>query len=381
MSMNPPVNLSHRIRRYISRQPVTNLIFVLLSGLAVVIAPIVATNVDGGTNPCKSKEAEERLFCEANPAVVKVEVGNSSGSGVILSADGLVLTNAHVVGEEKDVRISFPDTQTGGDVYVSGKVVGYGPEGLDLAAIQLTGEGFDYVQSLADSVAVGQRVYAIGTQVGQFRNTLTAGIVSRVDTENGLIQTDAAINPGSSGGPLLNSEGELVGINTAIYSREGIVNTGIAFAISVEEVEEFLQLVEDDEAPTEPTTPPIPRRVLVMDGTFSPGELTAQSPTLEDDSFFDVYVFEGRAGQQVELAMQSQDVDSYLILLGPDGELVAEDNDSLGNGHAGIALTLPADGVYTVLANTYEAGDTGRYQIGGLLTDADQNANQSQSTN
>lgn len=348
-----------------------------LLGLAMLASPFAITSLRASGNPCEGKEVEERLYCEFNSAVVKIEIDGSAGSGVIMSEDGLVLTNAHVVQDATDVRVSFPDSETGGEVYVTGKVIAYGEEGLDLAAVQLSGASFNHVSTLSDSISVGQRVYAIGTPFQEFRNTLTAGIVSRIDTEKDLIQTDAAINPGNSGGPLFNAEGELVGVNTAIYTSQEGGNIGIGFAIPAETVEAFLKDVENGTASTEPQVAEIvpgiyqDPQLLTMNGAFIAGEISEESNVFDDQSYFDAYIFEGQAGQVVEIVMESGDVDSYLMLFGPNGEGIAEDDDSYGNSNAYITVTLPEDGVYTIFANTYEAGEMGRYQIGGLLTDAE----------
>ena len=127
-----------------------------------------------------------------------------------------------------------------------GDVVGYGDNRIDLAAVRLRGNpGNLPVVSIAapNSVRVGQRAFAIGSPFG-LQGTLTVGIISRIDTQRGLIQTDAAINPGNSGGPLLNSNGELIGVNTSIFttSRSG-GSVGIGFAIPTEEVDPFLAAV------------------------------------------------------------------------------------------------------------------------------------------
>lgn len=349
-----------------------------LVGLSLVAAAPLAVNaLRASADPCADKDIEEKLYCQFNPAVVKVEIGDGAGSGVIVSEDGLMLTNAHVVQDASDVRVSFPDNETGGEVYVSGEVIAYGEDGLDLAAVQLQGDGFDHVSELSEAVSVGQRVYAIGTPFQAFRNTLTAGIISRIDEDMGLIQTDAAINPGNSGGPLFNADGELVGVNTAIYAAQDGGNIGIGFAIPADTVEAFLAAVEDGTAPTEPQIAAVEPGIyqdpemLVMDGTFMTGQITEESNVFDDRSYFDAYVFEGRAGQVVEIAMESVDVDAYLMLFGPNGDPIAEDDDSFGNGNAYLAVTLPEDGIYTIFANTYEPGETGRYQIGGLLMEAE----------
>ena len=93
----------------------------------------------------------------------------------------------------------------------------------------------------SEKIKVGQKVFAIGNPFG-FNGTLTQGIISRIDYSKNRIQTDAAINPGSSGGPLLNKKGEIIGINQAIYNPDNnISNIGIGFAIPINSVKEYLE--------------------------------------------------------------------------------------------------------------------------------------------
>ena len=96
----------------------------------------------------------------------------------------------------------------------------------------------------SESLKVGQKVLAIGNPFG-FNGTLTQGIISRIDYAKGKIQTDAAINPGCSGGPLLNSSGEVIGINQSIYNPDNnISNIGIGFAIPINDAKKFIQLAK-----------------------------------------------------------------------------------------------------------------------------------------
>lgn len=152
------------------------------------------------------------------------------GSGVIVTADGYVLTNNHVVDHAQDVRVSLQD----GTEYTA-KVVGTDPK-TDLAVLKLNATGLPAIQMTdSEGVEVGDTVLAIGNPFG-IGQTVTSGIVSAtgrsaigLDYED-FIQTDAAINPGNSGGALVDAEGRLIGINTAILSRSG-GNQGIGFAI------------------------------------------------------------------------------------------------------------------------------------------------------
>jgi serine protease Do len=153
------------------------------------------------------------------------------GSGVIVSADGLILTNSHVVKDADEINVNLSDKRS-----FKAKVIGADPES-DIAVIKIEAKGLP-IATMGDStkLRVGEIVLAVGNPFGLNR-TVTSGIVSAkgranvgiIDYED-FIQTDAAINPGNSGGPLVNIQGEVVGINTAIASRSGGYQ-GIGFAI------------------------------------------------------------------------------------------------------------------------------------------------------
>jgi serine protease Do len=156
---------------------------------------------------------------------------NSLGSGVIVSADGYIVTNAHVVEKADEIKVLLSDKRE-----FTGKVVGSDPKS-DIAVIKIKGKDLPTL-SWGDSekLEVGEYVLAIGNPFG-LNSTITLGIVSAVGRANmgieqyeNFIQTDAAINPGNSGGALVNTRGELIGINTAIFSRTG-GSMGIGFAI------------------------------------------------------------------------------------------------------------------------------------------------------
>ncbi len=157
----------------------------------------------------------------------------SLGSGVITSADGYILTNNHVIENADEIHIRFNNHKE-----YEAKIIGR-DKMTDLALIKIEPEGKLPFVKLGDSdkLRVGDWVVAIGNPFG-FEQTVTAGIVSGKGRTLGggaydnFIQTDASINPGNSGGPLFNLNGEMVGINTAIYSRSG-GNIGIGFAIPV----------------------------------------------------------------------------------------------------------------------------------------------------
>jgi serine protease Do len=156
------------------------------------------------------------------------------GSGFIISADGYILTNAHVVAEFDDVTVRLADSKR----EFKAKVVGVDKR-TDVALLKVDGSGLP-TATLGNSAQLepGQWVAAIGSPFG-FSNTITAGIVSATgrslpaESYVPFIQTDVAVNPGNSGGPLINLKGEVVGINSQIYSRTGGY-MGVSFAIPIE---------------------------------------------------------------------------------------------------------------------------------------------------
>jgi serine protease Do len=152
------------------------------------------------------------------------------GSGFILSADGFVMTNAHVVDGADEVLVTLTDKRE-----FKARIVGTDRR-TDIAVVKLEATGLPFVKiGDSDRLKVGEWVVAIGSPFG-LENTVTAGIVSAKQRDTGdylpFIQTDVAINPGNSGGPLLNLKGEVVGINSQIFSRSGGY-MGIAFAIPI----------------------------------------------------------------------------------------------------------------------------------------------------
>ncbi len=178
------------------------------------------------------------VYQKASPGVVTIKAGRSSGSGSIIAAEGLVLTNEHVVRDSRSGRVSVKTAN--GRAY-TGQVIATDKKN-DLALVRLNANQRLPIISLANanSIRVGQQVYAIGSPFG-LEGTLTTGILSRIDEKDGDLQTDAALNQGNSGGPLLNSRGELIGVNKSIISssREG-GNIGIGFATSVRVARDFI---------------------------------------------------------------------------------------------------------------------------------------------
>lgn len=160
------------------------------------------------------------------------QVPRGVGSGFIISADGFVLTNAHVVEGADEVFVTLTDKRE-----FKAKIIG-SDRRTDVALVKIEGNNLPSL-TMGDSskIRVGEWVIAIGSPFG-LENTVTAGIISANSRDTGdylpLIQTDVAVNPGNSGGPLINMRGEVIGINSQIYSRSGGY-MGISFAVPIDE--------------------------------------------------------------------------------------------------------------------------------------------------
>ncbi len=186
------------------------------------------------------EETVIRVARTATPAVVSVSRRGGSGSGIIVRSDGIILTNAHVVGTARTVEVRTADGRT-----FTGNVLGLDPT-VDTAVVRVNASNLPAAPlGDSDKLEVGQVAVAIGNPLGLER-TVTRGVVSAtnrapegVDIAAGLIQTDAAINPGNSGGPLLDSSGRVIGINTATYSG----TTGLGFAVPINVATDVMQQI------------------------------------------------------------------------------------------------------------------------------------------
>ena len=218
------------------------------------------------------------------PAVVRVEQlpdgknpGGGVGSGVVIAGDGLVLTNSHVVGGGSRVKLSFADGSPR-----EARVLGDDPD-TDLALLRTDLPSGTPAAALGDSKALrrGQLVVAIGNPLG-FESTVTAGVVSALGRSlratsgrliDDVIQTDAALNPGNSGGPLVSSAGEVVGINTAMISRAQGICFAVASNTAVFVVSEFIATLDSGRGRVRRAhigiaaeTVPLPRRIGLATG-------------------------------------------------------------------------------------------------------------------
>ena len=181
------------------------------------------------------------IYEKINPAIVSIDShlgdGISCGTGCIIKSNGTILTSAHIIEDSNNIII----TMSNGEDYKAEVLKKIG-ENKDIAILKISVPYELKTVKLGNSekIKVGDSVLALGNPFG-FNGTLTKGIISRIDYSKNRIQTDAAINPGSSGGPLLNSHGEIIGINQAIYNPDNnISNVGIGFAIPVNIIKEYL---------------------------------------------------------------------------------------------------------------------------------------------
>ena len=182
-----------------------------------------------GAQPQLAEQTIIRVAQQASPAVVLVERQGGSGSGVVIRRDGVILTNAHVVGEANAVTVTLADGRR-----LDGRVLGRDPT-VDVAVVRIPATDAP-VAPIGDSdqLVPGQTAVAIGNPLG-YERSVTTGVVSGLNRSirgaslEALIQTDAAINPGNSGGPLLDSQGRVIGINTAIIPAA----SGLGFAVPI----------------------------------------------------------------------------------------------------------------------------------------------------
>jgi serine protease Do len=206
------------------------------SGAAVVNISVTEKPSKSGMGQGGDEDPLSQFFHRNMPSPEKTPPSHGIGSGFIVSADGYVLTNAHVVADASEVTVKLTDRRE-----FAAKVIGVDKRS-DVALIKIAATGLPFVH-FGDPTKIkpGQWAIAIGSPFG-FENSVTAGVVSATgrtlpDDSNSsyvpFIQTDAAVNPGNSGGPLFNVDGQVIGINSQIYSRTGGY-MGMSFAIPID---------------------------------------------------------------------------------------------------------------------------------------------------
>jgi putative serine protease PepD len=236
------------------------------AGRSTPVAPAAAASVQSGSAGTRREVASTALtatqiYQQDSPGVVSIKAvtseGEDSGTGIVLNEQGLILTNDHVIGGASSIAVSSNATTSaaraatlvGEEANSDLALIRVDPSGLGLKPLKLVS---------STSVRVGDPVYAIGNPYG-LNQSLTRGIVSALGREisapdgvriTGAIQTDAALNPGNSGGPLLNDQGEVIGVNSQIASDAASVagsqpgSTGVGFAIPSNTVVRAITAIE-----------------------------------------------------------------------------------------------------------------------------------------
>lgn len=265
---------------------------------------------------------EEFIFPKIKKEKEKTKIGG--GSGFIVSEDGYVLTCNHVVGDpEADYTVILDPKHK-----YQAKVLARDPL-IDVAVLKIEGKNFPYLE-LGDSskIELGETVVAIGNPLGEFEDTLSAGIVSGLSRKitaygglpfkatslRGLIQTDAAINPGNSGGPLVNMEGKVIGINTAMVM--GAQNIGFAIPINyakriLEEVKKYGKI----------RRPFLGIRYIILNKEISQANRLPvdYGALIVRESFGEKAIVEGSAAEKAGLK-------EYDIILEFDGKKITQEN-------------------------------------------------------
>jgi hypothetical protein len=329
------------------------------------------------TCPISSAVAQNTVVIadRAGPAVVTLKSYDSRGDAISQGSgffvpDGRIVSNAHVV--EGAARVEVFSAE--------GRLLGSVPHAealsseVDIVVLPRLGSTPSTVPLETRLPEVGEDVVVIGAPLG-LANTVSTGIVSSVRAVRGvtLIQITAAISEGSSGGPVLNTAGAVVGVsvaslgdgqalNFAVPSRDVAALTAsppgrVPFpdptGTAALQVADALQYDDDME------WLPVELRI----GEAVTGRLDVNDPTLDDGSAFEYYEFSGAAGDRLVLQMRSQAFDAYLSVMALDTDWSQSDDDGGRGTDAELHVTLPHEGQYVVVANSLEPGEFGEYSL------------------
>ncbi|HEU0302029.1 MAG TPA: S1C family serine protease [Longimicrobium sp.] len=324
--------------------------------------------------PAAAQEDISSLVQQVTPSVVTLKSFGSSGrqistgSGFALP-DGRIVTNAHVVRGAANVEVFNAQGSLVGAVQHAEAL----SNSVDIAILPRV-EGVPGLVLAAEEPAVGTRIAAVGAPIG-LSNTVSDGIVSSIREIEGqrLIQITAPISAGSSGGPVVDGEGRVVGVSVA--SMRGGQN--LNFAVPVANVRVLAASAPGQIAFSTARGPSADggMRGGVDEGDARPledrvpveGTLDFDDPLLADNSFFELWSFEAEQGDQVLVAMTSSDFDTYLsvgrMVDGRYIEIGANDDVGGFSRNSRLVLRIPRDGQYLVRANSLRGGATGTYTL------------------
>jgi hypothetical protein len=317
----------------------------------------------------------------ASPAVVTLHAFNSTGREVSLGSgfflpDGRIATNRHVVEGATRMTAQASNDRTLGTAEYA-EAVG---RTADLAILPRIGAPPATLPLATRLPEAGESVVVIGAPEG-LSNTVSTGIVSAIRSIQGrtLVQISAPISHGSSGGPVLNMRGEVIGVSVSVLSEGQNLN----FAVPATELLTLSQARPEriaftgnlrgdsrgDSPGGRPTGPDVSTQNLarlprIAVGQTVTGRLVASDFVRPDGSYADSYVYMGHAGERITAALQSRDFDSYLVVDDPRSATWQEvDDDSGGGLDSELTVTLPRDGPYLIVANSVAAEATGSYTM------------------
>lgn len=317
----------------------------------------------------------------ANPAVITLNTYNASGrqtglgSGFFLS-DGRIATNRHVVEGSSRIDVMTVDGRKLGTVSYAEAVGGATADLAILPRVTNPPATLPLARGLPEA---GEGVVVIGAPEG-LSNTVSTGIVSAIRQLTGrtLVQISAPISHGSSGGPVLNMRGEVIGVSVSVLSEGQNLN----FAVPVTELSRLatgprgrIDFSGDlrfggrgtgrGSAPSERDISDLNLGTLprITAGQTVTGRLTTGDFRRPDGSYADAYVYTGRAGEVITVTLRSNAFDAWAVVDDPTGPMREHDDDSGGNLDAQLSVTLPHAGQYLIVANSVAEGATGAYTL------------------
>jgi serine protease Do len=315
------------------------------------------------------------LFERSKDAVVTIKTDGGTGSGFLISKDGLVVTNKHVVKNEEAQVADKVTVVLADGTEIAANVLGVSRH-QDLALIRIPKQSRLKFLNLAkpETIKVGQNVYALGSPLG-IENVFTAGVLNKIDKSTFDLYHDARINHGNSGGPLLNSRGEVIGVNYRGKTGQAD-DTTISVAIKIDRVHEvianykgkhsnFISIANIDKRTKLVALPTTGKAIA---GSFKAGD-EADERNIHHRG----YMLKGRANHKLTIEMSSKQIDPVLALYFVDAktnestEIHANSGVSPQNANAKISIVLPRDGNYVVIAKTFQPQETGNYQIKATL--------------